>query len=131
MPDRKDRLATLLTSPSASMSEATRIANESARCNVGPISRNIHTPTAALLFFLPQNLDRFTFTTKGSKNIDGVKTTEIVYKETKLPTLITTRAGRNVPLEGSLWVMDDGTDADARGAICRCGRAARAADRSG
>lgn len=108
VPDRKDRLASLLTSPAASISEATRIANESSRYNIGPISRNFNTPTAALFFFMPQNLERFTFTRKGSKNIDGVKTTEIAYKETKLPSLVTTRSGKNVPLDGSLWVTDDG-----------------------
>jgi hypothetical protein len=107
--DRKDRLTALLTSESASLSEATRIANESARFNVGPISRNINTPTAALFFFMPQNLERFAFTKKGAKTINGTKTVEIAFKETKLPTLITTRAGRNVPLEGTLWVTDDGT----------------------
>lgn len=107
--DRRDRLTSLLTSSSASISEATRIANESARFNVGTVSRNFNTPTAALFFFLPENLDRFTFTKKGDKTIDGIKTTEIAYKETRLPTLVTTRSGRNVPLEGSLWVTADGT----------------------
>jgi hypothetical protein len=107
--DRKDRLVSLLTSASASISEATRIANESARFNAGPISRNFNTPTAALFFFLPENLDRFVFTKKGTKTIDGIKTVEIAYKETKLPSLITTRNGRNVPIDGSLWVTDDGT----------------------
>src|SRR5262245_1393949 len=58
---------------------------------------------------MPQNLERFTFTKKGARTIDGSKTVEIQFKETKQPTLITTRAGRDVPLEGSLWVMDDGT----------------------
>lgn len=110
VPDRKERLVSLLTSSSASISEATRIANESSRYNVGPISRNFNTPTAALFFFLPQNLDRFQFTKKGTKTIDGVKTVEIVYKETRMPTLVTTRSGRNVPLDGSLWVNPvDGT----------------------
>jgi hypothetical protein len=107
--DRKDRLVSLLTSESASLSEATRIANESSRFNIGAISRNFNTPTTALFFFLPANLERFTFTKKGNKTIDGVKTIEIAYKETKLPTLVTTRAGKNVPLDGSLWVTDDGT----------------------
>ena len=109
VPDRKDRLMSLLTSDSASLSEATRIANESSRYNVGAISRNFNTPTAALFFFLPANLDRFTFTKKDSKTIDGVKTIEIAYKETRLPTLVTTRSGKNVPLQGSLFVMEDGT----------------------
>jgi hypothetical protein len=109
VPDRKNRLMSLLTGESASLSEATRIANESSRYNVGAISRNFNTPTAALFFFLPANLDRFTFTKKGNKTIDGVKTIEIIYKETKQPTLVTTRSGKNVPLEGSLFVMEDGT----------------------
>ena len=107
--DRKDRLMTLLTGDAASLSEATRIANESSRFNIGAISRNFNTPTAALFFFMPANLDRFTFTKKGAKTIDGIKTIEIAYKETKLPTLVTTRAGKNVPLDGSLWVTEDGT----------------------
>jgi hypothetical protein len=101
--DRKDRLMALLTSESATLSEATRIANESARFNIG-MNRNFNTPTAALFFFLPANLDRFTFTKKGAKEIDKIKTVEIAFKETKVPTLVTTRAGNNVPLEGSLWV---------------------------
>ena len=109
VPERKDRLMTLLTSESASISEATRIANESSRYNIGAISRNFNTPTTALFFFLPANLDRFTFTKKGARTIDGIKTIEIAYKETKLPTLVTTRSGKNVPLDGSLWVMEDGT----------------------
>jgi len=107
--DRKDRLMALLTSESATLSEATRIANESARFNIG-MNRNFNTPTAALFFFLPPNLDRFTFTKKGAKEIDKSKTVEIAFKETKMPTLVTTRSGNNVPLEGSLWVnVADGT----------------------
>lgn len=109
VPDRKNRLQSLLTSDSASLSEATRIANESSRYNIGAISRNFNTPTTALFFFLPANLDRFAFTKKGNKTIEGVKTIEIAFKETRLPTLVTTRAGRNVPLEGSLFVTEDGT----------------------
>ena len=108
--DRRDRLLALLTSPSATMSEAARIANESARFNVGPISRNFNTPTAALFFFLPHHLDRFAFTRKGVKTIDDVRTEEIAFKEQRSPTLIMTRAGKDVPVEGSLWVNpDDGT----------------------
>jgi hypothetical protein len=108
--ERRDRLVALFTSPSATINEAARIANESARFNVGPISRNFNTPTAALFFFLPQNLDRFAFTRKGPKTIDGVRTVEIAFKEKRTPTLIMTRAGRDVPLEGALWVNpDDGT----------------------
>ena len=108
--DRKDRLVSLLTNTAGDASELIRIANESARFNLGPISRNFNVPTAAMFFFLPQEHARFTFTRKGSKKIEGIETWEIEFRETKRPTLIMTRAGNDVPIEGSLWVKpDDGT----------------------
>jgi hypothetical protein len=108
--DRRDRLLSLLTSQSATLSEAARIANESARYNVGPIARNFNTPTTAMFFFLPDNLSRFAFTAKGRKIIGKVPTLEIAFKETHVPTFVMTRAGKDVPVEGTLWVNpDDGT----------------------
>ena len=102
--DRRDRLVTLLTSQSPTMSEAMRIANESARFNVGPVARNFNTPTTAMFFFLPEHHSRFAFTKKGNRKIGDVQTLEIGFKETKSPTFIMTRAEKDVPLEGSLWV---------------------------
>ena len=108
--DRRDRLASLLASASPTLSEAGRIANESARFNVGPVARNFNTPTTAMFFFLPQHLERFSFTRKGRKTIDRVPTVEIAFKETVSPTFVMTRAGKDVPIEGTLWVKpDDGT----------------------
>jgi hypothetical protein len=102
--ERRDRLVSLLTSQSATMSEAMRIANESARYNVGPVARNFNTPTTAMFFFLPEHLSRFTFTRKGNKKIGNVQALEIGFKETTSPTFIMTRAGKDVPVEGTLWV---------------------------
>jgi hypothetical protein len=108
--DRKDRLVKLLTDTSGDASELVRIANESSRFNVGPITRNFNVPTAALFFFTPMDLQRFVFTRKGSKKIDGIDTWEIEFRETARPTLIRTRAGSDVPIEGSLCVKpEDGT----------------------
>jgi hypothetical protein len=108
--DRKDRLMALLTNIAGDADEVMKIANESARFNVGPISRNFNVPTAALFFFLPAEHDRFVFTRKGSKKIDGIDTWEIEFRETRQPTLIRTRAGRDVPIEGTLHVKpEDGT----------------------
>ena len=108
--DRKDRLVSLLTNTAGDASELIRIANESARFNLGPISRNFNVPTAAMFFFLPQEHARFTITRKGSKKIEGIETWELEFRETKRPTLIMTRAGKDVPIDGSLWVKpDDGT----------------------
>ena len=102
--DRRDRLLSLFTNTTSDTSEAARIANESARFNVGPISRNFNTPTSALFFFLPEHHGRFRFTRKGTKKIDGVTTWELAFKETRSPTFVMTRAGKDVPLEGALWV---------------------------
>jgi hypothetical protein len=108
--DRRNRLMELLTDTNGDVSELTRIANESARFNIGPVSRNFNVPTATLFFFRPQNHARFTFERKGTRKIDDVSTSEIGFKETQRPTLVMTRAGRDVPLEGSLWVNPmDGT----------------------
>jgi len=108
--DRKDRLVSLLTNTEGDASELIRIANESARFNVGPISRNFNTPTTAMFFFMPAEHARFTFARKGVKKIDGIDTWEIEFRETKRPTLIMTRAGTDVPIDGSLWVTPgDGT----------------------
>ena len=108
--DRRDRLTKLFTDRSSDSSEITRIANESARFNAGPISRNFNVPTTALFFFQPASLERFAFTRKGVKKIDGVTTWEIAFRETRSPTLVMTRSGHDVPMDGTLWVVPvDGT----------------------
>ena len=108
--DRRHRLIALLTDTNGDASEVTRIANESARFNIGPISRNFNVPTTALFFFKPGNHARFTFERKGTRKIEDVQTWEIAFKETRRPTLVMTRSGLDVPIEGSLWINpQDGT----------------------
>ena len=51
--DRRDRLLSLLTGPAGGEAELRRIADESARYNVGPVIRNFNVPTTALFFFHP------------------------------------------------------------------------------
>ena len=108
--DRKDRLERLLAEVTGSESDLMRIANENARYNIGPISRNLNVPTAALFFFQPANLARFTFVRKGTKKIEGVETVELEFKETQRPTIVMRRNGADIPMEGVLWVVPaDGT----------------------
>jgi len=108
--DRKDRIVKILSESSNPLEEAARLTAESARFNVGPVSRNFNVPTSALFFFHESNLGRFAFTRKGTRKIDGIDAMEIAFKETAHPTLITTRAGKDVPAEGTVWVLpSDGT----------------------
>ena len=102
--DRQDRLLGLLTSASADGAQLRQLADESARYNLGPISRNVNVPTTALLFFHPSTIGRFSFVEKGTRDIDGVATWELEFTETKRPTLIRTREGRDAPCEGRVWV---------------------------
>lgn len=107
--DRRDRLTQLLSGTSADGPSLMRLASESARYNIGPIGTNLNLPTTALFFFEPANLPRFTFKRKGTKKIDGTATVEMEFKETTSPTIVRTRAGNDVPLEGTLWIAEDGT----------------------
>lgn len=107
--DRRDRLEKLLAESTGSEADLMRIASENSRYNVGPISRNLGVPTAGLFFFQPKNLARFTFTKKGNKKINGIDTVELEFKETQRPTMVMRRSGADVPMEGTLWVVPDGT----------------------
>jgi hypothetical protein len=100
----------LLTGPAGGEAELRRIADESARYNVGPVIRNFNVPTTALFFFHPQLVDRFTFRRAGTKTIDGVSTWALDFKETRRPTLVMRSDGSDVPCEGTVWVVPaDGT----------------------
>lgn len=108
--DREDRLRSILTRRDGTLTEARRLADESSRFNVGPVIRNFNVPTTALFFLSTANQPRFTFTKKDEKTIDRVSTWEVTFRETKRPTLVKTRAGKDVPCEGSVWVVpSDGT----------------------
>ena len=108
--DRQDRLRSILTKRDGTLTEARRLADESSRFNVGPVIRNFNVPTTALFFLSTANQPRFSFTRKGEKTVDGVSTWEVTFRETKRPTLVKTRAGKDVPCEGSVWVVPtDGT----------------------
>lgn len=108
--ERGDRLAQLFMASSFDGPAVTRIANESARYNVGPTIRNFNVPTTALFFFHPANVGRFTFKKKGTKKIGSLDVWEITFTETKRPTLVMKRDGTDVPSEGTVWVEPaDGT----------------------
>jgi VWFA-related protein len=108
--NRQDRLQTLFRSGTPDAGEARRIADESARFNLGPARRNFNEPTAALFFLTPSLLPRFGFTRKSESAVGGVEVWEIEFKEKSRPTLIRTSTGGDVPSQGTIWVVpSDGT----------------------
>jgi hypothetical protein len=102
--DRSDRLQGLFRSDAPDLQEAKRIADEGARYNIGPVSRNFNVPTTALFFFHAGNLSRFTFRQQGRERIEGVDTIAVDFLEARMPTLITNSLGKDVPSSGTVWV---------------------------
>ena len=62
---RDKRLQKLFSAGTATTGEARRIADESARFNLGPMRRNFNEPMSALFFLLPQTQSRFDFIRNG------------------------------------------------------------------
>ncbi len=108
--DRRDRLLRLLTAASLDAPQLKQIVDESARYNIGPISRNFNVPTSVLYLLQPGMVTRFSFEQKGTKEVEGVQTWVLEFKETARPTVIRTPKGRDVPARGRVWVVPgDGT----------------------
>lgn len=121
--NRQDRLQTLFRSSTPDAGEARKIADESARFNLGPLRRNFNEPTAALFFMSPPLLPRFAFTRKGESTVNGVTVWEVEFKEKTRPTLIRTVKGGDVPSSGTIWVVpSDGTVVRTRLVISGAGR---------
>ena len=127
--NRQNRLQTLFRSGSPDAGEARRIADESARFNLGPVRRNFNEPTAALFFLTPSLQSRFAFTRKGESSVNGVNVWEVEFKEKSRPTLIRTTGGGDVPSQGTIWVVpSDGTVVRTRLTISGSGRSGSSID---
>jgi hypothetical protein len=103
--DRSERVRDLFLSKAADREEQLRrVADESARYNLGAFRRNMNIPTLALSFMHPRDQGRFEFTRAKDETVGGLKLWLLRYVERARPTLIGTSEGRNVPIEGRLWI---------------------------
>ena len=107
--NREERLAALFLGGSrTALDQARAIMDESARYNIGNVSRNINVPTLPLPFLTSLHKGRFTF--KSVKGDNGDPGEVIEFKETERPTYITTTGNRDLPVNGKFWVdARDGT----------------------
>jgi hypothetical protein len=97
--DRDDRLALLFLNPAPSSAEQLReIREDSARYNIGEITRDFNVPVLALMFLHPEYRRRFDFALKGTARAG--QPVEIEYREIEPNTLIRTSFDRDLPARG-------------------------------
>ncbi len=109
--DHETRLQELLLNPSpAAIEQAWRVAEESARHNIGAIKRNINNPALVLELFDKRNQPRMRFWKVDEETIEQRHVWVLRFEEQKKPTLIRTPQGRDVPTDGQIWIDPmDGT----------------------
>jgi hypothetical protein len=101
--DHEERLYKLFLNPPAdALAQARNILAESARYNIGQVTRNINIPTMALTYLKRENQTRSRFTDRGVETIEGIRTRVVSFTERALPRVITTSDG--APAIGRFWI---------------------------
>ena len=81
-----------------------RVRDMNAAFNIGSISRDVNIPTFALAALKMVNQSRFRFSKPQSDTVDGEVLTALDIRETARPTLVSGLRGRDVPLNGTVWL---------------------------
>jgi hypothetical protein len=103
--DSARRLAALFAKPSpVAVRQARRIAEESARFNIGPIFRTINDPTIVLELLDVRHALRMRYSKLEETTIDRVRMWVIRFQEIERPTIIRTRDLVDMPVQGRAWV---------------------------
>jgi hypothetical protein len=103
--DRERRLRSLFVEPGLTTRERLRrMTVESARYNLGDITRTLNIPTFPLVVVHPAHRDRFRLRVRGTRRQDGAIIRELTFDETRRPTVVRATDGRDVPLRGRLLV---------------------------
>ena len=105
--DSARRLSALVgegESSSLRFAQARRIAEESARYNIGPVIRTINDPSVVLELLDGRNSHRMSFSKDGEGTIDGIQVWIVKYRETAHPTIIRTRELKDQPAAGRVWI---------------------------
>jgi hypothetical protein len=101
-PGRLERI--FREAPAGVLGQVRTLAAESARYNLGPLQRTFNTPTIVLQFLHPAHQDRFTFKRRAKTTCGGDACWELTLRERRTGTLIRSPTGRNIPIEGTVWL---------------------------
>jgi hypothetical protein len=105
VPDSARRLADLLATPSLrAVAQARRIAEESARYNIGPVVRTTNDPAFVLELLDGRNSQRMRVTKDGDATIDGTRVWVLRFQEIGSPTITRTRDLTDLPAQGRAWI---------------------------
>ena len=103
VPNSGERLTRALAGGRANGRTALRrLADESARFNIGGMARNFNTPTFALQFLDAEHRDRFRFRLEGGERVSGEDVWRLSYKEREHPTIVQANFS-DTELAGSIW----------------------------
>lgn len=103
--DRAERVSKLFLKPSANRAgQLRRVAEESARFNLGRLRRTLNIPTLPLYFLHRRHHARYAFEHGGEEAIEGRRAAVLQFEERRRPTLVGTSAGEDVPLSGRVWI---------------------------
>jgi hypothetical protein len=103
--DREERLTRLFAQPGVDGSvQAKRIADESARYNIGPGTRTTNTPELSILFLQQALQPRFIFTLGGRERGMGEQVWVVHYRERVRPTLVRGEKDADLPASGRFWI---------------------------
>ena len=107
--DREERLLKLLQSPQANaFAQAQELARESARFNIGQLTRTINVPDLAIEYLIPKHTGRMQFEALRNATIDGVDVSVIRFREVRGPSIIRNLNGRDVFADGRVWADGGG-----------------------
>ena len=102
--DREERLLKLLQSPEAGgLAQARRIAQESARFNLGRVTRTMNVPDMALEYLQPWHGERIRFETLRNETIDGRPVVVFRFSETAGPSIVRNITGADLLARGRVW----------------------------
>jgi len=105
VPNREERLDALFRNMTTATSvQARRVAEESARYNIGPIQRTINNPALVLELLDARNARRMRFSKVGEDTIADRKVWVIHFKEVVHPTIVQASRRWDVPADGKAWV---------------------------
>jgi hypothetical protein len=103
--DRQERLQRLFLAPPADvLAQARAIALESARYNVGDVTRTVNVPTLALEFLESAAQKRSRFKKAGEETVQGARAWLVSFEERARPSLIRTPGGQDVRTKGLAWI---------------------------